>query len=76
MVKVLLFPEDKQALVEFVEPGDAGKVGLSDSLLEIGNSKAKVVTKEDITKSNATPKPITTAVPALVPTSIRRRKLK
>lgn len=74
--KVLLFPEDKQALVEFVEPGDAGKVGLSDSLLEIGNSKAKVVTKEDITKSNATPKPIATAVPALVPTSIRRRKLK
>lgn len=72
--KVLLFPEDKQALVEFVDAADSGKLGLTDSLLEIGNSKAKVVTKEDIIKSKSTSKqPV---IPTLVPTSIRRRKLK
>ncbi|RCK62854.1 hypothetical protein Cantr_09014 [Candida viswanathii] len=72
--KVLLIPENKQALVEFAAAADAGKVGLAEGSLDIGNGKVKVVAKEDIVKTGTSSKP--TPQPTLIPTSIRRRKLK
>ncbi|EMG49025.1 hypothetical protein SBY92_004192 [Candida maltosa Xu316] len=75
--KILLFPEDKQGLVEFVAATDAGKVGLNNNLGDLGDGQAKVVDKDEImsvtSKSKVSKQPST---PALVPTSIRRRKLK
>ena len=41
VAKVLLFPEDKQALVEFVKPGDAGKTSMTNNFVKLGESEAK-----------------------------------
>ena len=80
VAKVLLFPEDKQALVEFVKPGDAGKVSMTNSFVKLGESEAKIVTKEEIiiigksAISNTTTTTTSSAPFTMIPTTVRRKK--
>ena len=79
VAKVLLFPEDKQALVEFVKPGDAGKTSMSNNFVKLGESEAKIVTKEEITMGKSAISNTTTTSSApltMIPTTVRRKNLK
>lgn len=79
VAKVLLFPEDKQALVEFVKPGDAGKTSMSNNFVKLGESEAKIVTKEEITMGKSAISNTTTTPSApltMIPTTVRRKKSK
>lgn len=82
--KVLLFPNDGSALVEFVSVKDSGKISLGYSTIEIDNYQVQVTTKEAVVgalngnmvtsggeaaSNEATPRPV------LVPTSIKRRRV-
>ena len=78
VAKVLLFPEDKQALVEFVKPGDAGKTSMSNNFVKLGESEAKIVTKEEITmgKSAISNTTTTSSAPLTMIPTVRRKNLK